>query len=370
MTEKVKLDYAKQYRLMCPGPVNVSERVLNAMTRVEIGHREEEFSVLLREIHRNWLNIMGLLEDKYAFVAISGSGSSANEAVLTSAIGADDVVLSLATGEFGRRLGDISKIYNPHTICHHQDWATPLDLHAVEAILAAQHVDWVTMVHHETSTGELQPVEKVGALCAKYGARLYVDAVSSFMADPLDLQRANVSIMTTSSGKAIGMTPGLGLVVGERAVFERAATLPVRNYYLSLARHYDFYQRLGQTPNTPAILLFVALNEALRIILEEGVENRFAFQAAKVARLREGLDGMGLHLLHPDHVLSNAVSSVLLPAGLEFEALRAGLRERGFIVYSGKGPLKGKIFQISTMGAVDMYDIDDLLAAIHDVISK
>lgn len=368
--EKVKVDYAKQYRLMCPGPVNVSDRVLSVMTKVEIGHREEEFSVLLREIHRNWLTIMGLPDDKYAFVAISGSGSSANEAVLTSAIGADDVVLSLATGEFGRRLGDISKIYNPHTICHHQDWATPLDLDAVENILRSQHVDWVTMVHHETSTGELQPVEKVGALCEKYGARLFVDAVSSFMADPLDLQAAHVSIMTTSSGKAIGMTPGLGLVVGERAVFERAASLPVRNYYLSLARHYDFYQRLGQTPNTPAILLFVALNEALRIILEEGVQNRFAFQAAKAARLREGLSGMGLKLIHPDHVLSNAVSSVLLPEGLDFETLRQGLREKGFIVYSGKGPLKGKIFQISTMGAVDLFDVDDLLAAIHDVISK
>lgn len=354
---------------MCPGPVNVSERVLNAMTRVEIGHREEEFSVLLREIHRNWLTIMGLPEDRYAFVAITGSGSSANEAVLTSAIGPDDVVLSLGTGEFGRRLGDISSIYNPHTICYHQDWATPLDLFAVEEILRSKHVDWVTMVHNETSTGELQPVEKVGALCARYGARLFVDAVSSFMADPLDLQAANISVMTTSSGKAIGMTPGLGLVVGERSVFERAASLPVRNYYLSLARHYDFYQRLAQTPNTPAILLFVALNEALRMILEEGVENRLAFQKAKAARLREGLLGMGLRLLYPDHVLSNAVSSIMLPEGISFEALRQGLRERGFVVYSGKGPLNGKIFQISTMGAVGMFEVDALLAAIHEVIA-
>ncbi len=364
----VKLDYAKRYRLMCPGPVNVSERVLSVMTKVEIGHREEEFSVLLREIRHNWLTIMGLPEDRYAFVAVTGSGSAANEAVLTSAIGADDVVLSLGTGEFGNRLGDISKIYNPNTILYRQDWATPLDLAAVENILKTQHVDWVTMVHHETSTGELQPVEQVGALCAKYGARLFVDCVSSFMADPLDLQKAHVSIMTTSSGKAIGMAPGLGLVVGERAVFEHCKELPVRNYYLSLARHYDFYENKAQTPNTPAILLLIALNEALRIILEEGVDNRFAFQAAKVNRLREGLAGLGMTLLHPDHVLSNAVSSVVLPKNVTFNALREGLRERGFIVYSGKGPLLDTIFQISTMGAVDLYDVDDLLAAIAEVI--
>jgi len=354
---------------MCPGPVNVSERVLSAMTSVEIGHREEEFSILLREIRSNCLNAMGLSQDKYAFVAITGSGSSANEAVLCSAIGADDVVLSLGTGEFGRRLGEISKIYNPNTIFHHQPWATPLDLEAVENILKSQHVDWVTMVHDETSTGELQPVEAVGALCAKYGARLFVDAVSSFMVDPLDLEAAHVSIMTTSSGKAVGMMPGLGLVVGERAVFEHATTLPVRNYYLSLPRHYQYYEEKLQTPNTPGILLFIALNEALRIILEEGVENRFAFQKAKVTHFRDGIKALGLKILHPEHVLSNAVTSICLPADMPFEVLRAQLRDRGFIVYGGKGPLQATTFQVSTMGAVGMEDVDDLLAALSEVLA-
>ena len=362
-------DYAKNFRLMCPGPVNVSKRVQDAM-RSEIGHREPEFSSLLRAIRSNCLQIMGLSADDYAMVVVTGSGSAGNEAVITSALQPGDRILSLVTGEFGRRLGDISEIYNPHTVKYEQPWATALDLAKVEELLQNGHFDWVTMVHHETSTGELQPVREVGALCRKYGARLFVDAVSSFMADPLDLDACNVSFMNTSSGKAIGMGPGLSLVIGKKSEFQKLASHPVRNYYLSLARHYDFFERKSQTPNTPGISLFLALNEALKIIREEGVENRFQFQALKARTFRDDIARIGLHLLHSDHVLSNAVSTVCLPDHVSFDELRAALRDRGFVVYGGKGPLADHIFQVSTMGYVDCDDVHDLVYAIRDVISE
>ncbi len=358
-------DYAKRYRLMCPGPVNVSPRVLDAMVGSEIGHRELEFSALLKDIRANCLRIMGLSQNEYAMVVITGSGSAANESVLCSAIRPEETVLSLVTGEFGRRLAEISSIYNPKTITHIQDWASKLDLNTVENILRTNHVDWITMVHHETSTGELQPVKAVGELCKKYGVRLFVDAVSSFMADPLDLKEANITFMSTSSGKALGMGPGLSLVVGKIDAFEQLTTYPVRNYYLSLARHYDFFTQKLQTPNTPGIALFIALNEALKIIAEEGPENRFQQQAEKAQYFRNGIQRIGLHLLHPDHELSNAVSSICLPKNIDFETLREHLRAHGFIVYGGKGPMTNQIFQVSTMGYINMQDIDGLLHAIQ-----
>ena len=178
-------DYHKRYYLMCPGPVNVSRRVAEAMIASEIGHREIEFSALLEDIHHNCLSLMGVSPEKYSLVIITGSGSSGNESVICSAIRPQDRVLALCTGEFGRRLGEISAIYNPNTTTYAQDWATQLDLTKVAQILEKEHFDWVLMVHHETSTGELQPVKEVGALCRKYGAKLFVDAVSSFMVDPL-----------------------------------------------------------------------------------------------------------------------------------------------------------------------------------------
>lgn len=363
-------DYAKRYCLMCPGPVNVSPRVLDAMIGSEIGHREIEFSALLKNIRTNCINLMKLSPEEYSMVVITGSGSAANEAVLCSAIRPEDNVLSLVTGEFGRRLGEISSIYNPKTQTHVQNWGTQLDLQAVETRLKTQSFDWVTMVHHETSTGELQPVKEIGELCKKYGAKLFVDAVSSFMADKLDLKEANITFMSTSSGKALGMGPGLSLVVGKIDEFQRLATYPVRNYYLSLARHYDFFNNKLQTPNTPGIALFIALNEALKIIAEEGVDNRFKRQAEKAQLFRQGLQRLGLNLLHPDHVLSNAVSSICLPKGMNFAELREALREKGFIVYGGKGPLTDQIFQVSTMGYIQNNDIENLLNALQESMTQ
>ena len=363
-------DYAKQYRLMCPGPVNVSQRVLRAMTAYEIGHREVEFSELLLQIQHHCLELMKLDPNEYGVVVVTGSGSAANEAIITSAIQPTDNVLSLATGEFGRRLGDISSIYNPNTTTYAQDWATKLDLSKVEEMLKSKHYDWVTMVHNETSTGELQPVKEVGALCKKYGAKLFVDAVSSFMADPLKLDECNITMMSTSSGKALGMPPGLSLVVGKISEFDALSTYPVRNYYLSLARLYAFARNKAQTPNTPAIHLFIALNEALKQIAEEGVDARLNFQKQKSATFRSGLRDLGLSLLHPNHTLSNAVSSIRLPSDMSFDDLRRELRNRGFIVYGGKGPLADKICQVSTMGAVGFDDIHALLVAISEAMQR
>ena len=353
---------------MCPGPVNVSRRVSEAMISSEIGHREIEFSALLQNIRSNCLNLMGLSPEVYGMVIITGSGSAGNESVICSAIQPCDKVLSLATGEFGRRLGEISKIYNPQTTLYQQEWGTPLDLAQVEQLIAESHPDWITMVHHETSTGELQPVKQVGELCKKYGAKLFVDAVSSFMVDPLNLDECNITFMATSSGKGIGMGPGLSIVVGRIAEFEKLCTYPVRNYYLSLARHYDYFTHKLQTPNTPGISLFIAMGQAFQIIAEETMTGRYAFQARKAQHFRDGLKKLGLSLLHPDHVLSNAVSTINLPNGMDFPTLRDRLRDRGFIVYGGKGPLADKIFQVSTMGAVDLSDIDALLDAIRDAI--
>jgi len=363
-------EYKKRYSLLCPGPVNVSPRVLAAMQAYEIGHREPEFSTLLKEVRRNLIAVAGLNSEEYSCVVITGSGSAGNEAVLSSAITATQQVLSLSNGEFGRRLGDIASIYNPNCMRQEQEWGSALDLERLENTLKSQRIDWITMVHHETSTGELQPVAEVGALCKKYHVKLFVDAVSSFMADRIDIAACNINFITSSSGKALGMPPGLALVIGKKSDFEALAQNPPRNYYLNLARHYEYHESCAQTPNTPAINLFIALNEALRQVLEEGVIERFQRQAAKVQLLRSKLADHGLELNNPKAELSNAVSSVKLPLGTNFERLRNDLRADNFVVYSGKGPLLGKIAQISTMGAIDESVIEDfidsLLQALHN----
>ncbi|MDX9721593.1 MAG: aminotransferase class V-fold PLP-dependent enzyme, partial [Myxococcota bacterium] len=318
------------YRLLCPGPVNVRHEVAQALTEAEICHREEEFSSLLQQIRQNVLLVAGLRQpERYTSVVITGSGSSANEAVLSSAVRADERVLVIASGEFGQRLGHISSIYNPQTRVLRHEWGTDIDLEEVERAIRDFEPHLVAMVHHETSTGLLNPIHEVGELCQRHHARFYVDAVSSFSADRIDIEGCNITFLGTSSGKALGTYPGLSVVIGLRSAFEEIAHFPVRNYYLHLDRYFRFAEDHSQTPMTPAVPLFLALNRALELVVEEGIASRLQHHESLAQLVRAGLKARGLRMLREDTRLSNAVSSVFLPNGVAFEALRQGLRERG-----------------------------------------
>ncbi|MFT7580256.1 MAG: 2-aminoethylphosphonate-pyruvate transaminase, partial [Myxococcota bacterium] len=225
-------DFEKSFHLLCPGPVNVRPEVARALTAYEFCHREEEFSALLDDTIKNALAVCDADPAMYGAVVVTGSGTAGNEAVLSSVVGPDETVLVLTNGEFGERLANISKIYNDTVVIDHA-WGEPLDLERLVTELHGRSVGLVAMVHHETSTGVLNPVEAIGEICELHGVRLFADMVSSYSADPVDLSSGAITFMTTSSGKAIAAYPGLALVIGRRDAFEALASLPVTNHYLS-----------------------------------------------------------------------------------------------------------------------------------------
>lgn len=353
-------NFERSYCLLCPGPVNVRPEVGEALTSHEFCHREEEFSALLGSIEKKILAVAGVRQpERWAAVLVTGSGTAANEAVLSSVPLPDERVLVLANGEFGERLAAISRIHNPGTECLAQPWGQPLDLARLEAYLGLHRVGLVAMVHHETSTGMKNPVEAVGRLVARHGARLFVDGVSSFSADPLDLDAAGVTFLSSSAGKALGAYPGLSFVLAPDEAFRSLAGREPRSRYLDLHRHYEFARDRSQTPHTPAIPLFLALHRALELVLEEGVPARHRRLASLAALARRRVAELGLSVLVSPQDASAVLTSVVLPAGVGFERLRIALRERGFVIYGGKGPLEGRIVQISTVGdlAPDRLDL-------------
>ncbi|MFT7581504.1 MAG: 2-aminoethylphosphonate-pyruvate transaminase, partial [Myxococcota bacterium] len=305
----------------------------------------------------------------YGAVVVTGSGTAGNEAVLSSVVGPDETVLVLTNGEFGERLANISKIYNDTVVIEHA-WGEPLDLERLVTELHGRSVGLVAMVHHETSTGVLNPVEAIGELCELHGVRLFADMVSSYSADPVDLSSGAITFMTTSSGKAIAAYPGLALVIGRRDAFEALASLPVTNHYLSLYRHYVFAEEKRQTPNTPAVPLILALNKALELALAEGRDGRMRRLAKLANHVRRSAKDRGLSLLIEDQPLSNVLTSIRVPAGIAFEPLRNALREWGFVIYGGKGPLTGQIVQISTISDVDTALLDRFFAALDMVLAS
>jgi len=357
----------KQF-LFCPGPVNVSENVKEAVVANEIGHREKEFLELLKELNERLLMLFEVKNPRlYQSIIITGSGTAANEAILSSVVG-NQYILILSNGEFGERLYEISKMHNAHTYLLKFPWAEKIDLAKVEAYLKHNKVDIISMVHHETSTGMLNPIEKIGKMTKKYHVRFLVDAVSSAGAEKIDLKNWNISFCSSSAAKAIGSLPGISFVIGKKSEFEKLKEIPAKTAYLNLYKFYYYARNLKQTPNTPAIQLFYALNQAIENILHKGIASKHQDLKQNAALLRSGMKKLGLLFLLDEEDMSCVLTTVIMPDYIPFDFLKNKLREKNIIIYNGKGPLINKVFQVGNIGNVSEKDIIYFLKTLKEVL--
>lgn len=359
-----------RYTLLCPGPVNIPAEAAKAYSDCAISHREESFSTLLRTVQNDMLHIAGIPSvSEYAALLITGSGTAANESVLASGISAETTVIVLSNGEFGQRLAKISAVYN-HTIEIKSNWGEELDLELLKNVLSSTALPvLVAMVHHETSTGLLNPVEVVGEICRQYKAKLLVDAISSFGADRLKLENSGITFLTTCSGKAIASYPGLSFVIGKKDHFREMAGYPVRNHYLNLSRFFRELTSTCQTPNTPAVPLIATLQKCLSKIRQEGIEQRHARLSELARYMRCGLEERELYSA-VDAPESVVLTNARLPENMSFKGLQDELKKQGFVIYDAKGPLRGTFFQVSTIGEITTRNIDLFFQAYDSIYAK
>lgn len=356
-------------RLLCPGPVDVDPAVALALGERISGHRTERFADLLADVRRDLVALVGGDPSRSAAVVIGGSGTAANEAVLSSALEAGGRLVVLANGEFGERLARTGRALGRAVRVLAAPWGERLPVEDLGRLLDAEAADLVAMTHHETSTGMLNPIEEVGAICRAHRAPLLVDAVSSIGADPIDFERTGATYLSGSAGKAIAGHPGLSFVVGRRAALARLARTD-RGHYLDLGRHYRFAEDDGQTPSTPPAPLVQSLRRALALALAEGAGPRHRRHRALAERVRRGFAALGWPALVPADQASATLTAARLPAGLSYEALRQALDRRGFVVYGGKGPLAGTILQVANLGTVDIAVIDEFFDALGSSIEE
>ena len=352
-----------KHLLFTPGPVNVAKNVRAAIGKEDICHREIEFDQLLMSIENKLLSLFEIREKyKYRAVVITGSGTAANEAMLSSVVG-DKNILILSNGEFGERLHTISKIHNKNTFCLEFPWGETIDMVAVEAFLKRHHIDILAMVHHETCSGMLNSLEEIGALSRKNGSIFIVDSISSSGAEPIDMERDSIAFCTGSSSKAIGAHAGLSFVIGDTTEFEKLKALPAKTAYLNLYKFYEFIKNHSQTPNTPAVPLYYSLEQALINILKEGVANRHAKIRRNATKLRKGMAQLGLCFLLDLKHMCSVLTTVLIPPHIDVGSFRQKLRENSIIIYEGKGCFKGKVFQVGNIGELTNKDIRFFLSA-------
>jgi 2-aminoethylphosphonate-pyruvate transaminase len=356
--------------LFTPGPVNVAENVRAAAAKADICHREIEFERVLASIERQLLDLFEIqAKAAYQAVIISGSGTAANEAMLSSVVG-DQKILVLSNGEFGERLHAISAIHNEHTSVLSFAWGEPLDLAVISDHLRMHPVDVIAMAHHETSSGMLNPLEAIGALARANGSILLVDGVSSAGAESIDMERDHIAFCTSSSSKAIGSYSGLSFVMGRTEEFEKLRALPAKTAYLDLYKFYEFAIGRSQTPNTPAVALFYALDQALANILRETVVGRRAKIVRRATMLREGMTKLGLTFLLDADEMCSVLTTVHLPPGLDIDRFRQELRRHSIVIYEGKGPLKGLVFQVGNIGELSKRDVARFLRVLGKTLAN
>ncbi len=350
---------------MNPGPVNVTAGVRKSLLGPDLCHREPEFLSLLERIRFKLLKIFGISKTHNAAI-LTGSGTLAVEAMLSSYGNPRRKILVLSNGIYGERLAEILRAHKiPHKILQSPIGSFP-PAKAIEACLRQdKKIRAVTMVHHETSSGMLNPLETVGRLVKKKGLVFLVDAVSSLGAEKIDFKNWGIDFLAGSAGKCLHAYPGVSFVLASKKQ-SRLIVKGNSSVYMDLAR------ALGSNDPafTPAVQLYYAFDAALDELIQEGLTRRIQNYAAKSAVIQQGLDRAGARLLVPQESRSHVLTAAWLPPSLPYRTLHERLKKEGFIIYAGQSSLKGRIFRISNLGDINFSDLKRFLSIFNKITKR
>ena len=354
--------------ILSPGPANVSERVRLALTNPDIGHREAEFSDLLKETIALLLQTCGVPQG-YACGVLGGSGTTGIEAAITSLCDATNGALILSNGVYGERAAQVAQVFQvPHTL-EKFDWTSPLPLDRVEELVGNSHHDVVYLIHHETTTGVINPLQQVAEIAKRHHKRVLVDAVSSIAGEELDLPGWGIDMIVGSANKCIRGFPGVSFVVVSNDFLEVVSKRRQVTFYSDLVNTLG-REKDGETPFTPPVQTMYALREALKELIEEGVEKRIDHYSGIAETLRDGLSSLGLTFLVAREHLSNTMTSVMLPEGVSYTDLHRLLKDRGYVIYKSQGHLGETTFRLGTVGVITQDDIRGFLQALGEVLGR
>jgi len=334
-----------------------------------INHRSPEFAALLTRTLEGVKRALYTQNDVLFFAA---SGTGGLEATLVNLLAPGDYVLGVTIGAFGNRFLEIAERFGVQVQRLEYAWGDPADPTDIDRALAANPaLKAVLVTHNETSTGVANDLQAIAAVVKRHNRLLAVDAISSAGALPIEVDAWGIDVLVCGSQKAWMTPPGLAWVVVSARAWEAVKANPAPRFYWDFAETKK-YQDRGQTPATPAVSNFYALDTALSLMEKEGMERIFARHRRMGALTRRAIKDMGLELLatSPRHY-SDTVTAVKIPASHDFKQVSARLQsEFGVVVAGGQGPLAGKILRIGHLGYVTLHDVKHCLNAIGAVLGR
>jgi len=359
---------AQKRYLFTPGPTPVPPQVLAALGEPVLHHRAPDFRIVyervlarLQEVHRTSSDVL----------LFTCSGTGAFESAIVNLCSPGDRVLAISAGHFGERWAQMARGFGCEVEQLRLPWgATPSPDDLARKLAASEPVALVFLVHSETSTGVVADVQALAAVAKETGALAVVDAVSSLGAVPVATDDWGLDVVVAGSQKALMAPPGLATVAVSETAWERVERAGLPRFYFDWERARKAQAKLDSA-FTPAVSLVVALDVALGLLLEDGLETAFQRHVRLGRACRAGVSAMGLELFSPDEDRSAVVTAARMPEGFDSSALTRALRDRhGITIAGGQGELKEAIFRIGHIGWFDEFDIATALSAVELVLSE
>lgn len=356
--------------LLIPGPTPVPASVREASARPMTNHRSRAFAQILKEVLEG---MRWVYRTRAPVLPYASSGTGVMEAAVVNTLSPGDPVLAFSCGAFGDRFAEIARRYGARVTKIDVEWgqAVPPEL-VREALQENPEVRAILVTHNETSTGVQNDLRLIAQSRGDHPALLLVDAVSSLGAIPLEMDAWGLDVVVTASQKALMCPPGVGFVAASQRAWEAHQVARMPRYYWDFTLLRTSLEReIPETPFTPAVSIFYALQEGLRLLRAEGLEASFERHRRLARATRAGIEAMGLRPVADAACASSAVTAVWLPEGVSARALVDEMYERHRIVLAGgQGPLSGRIFRIGHLGHVHPQDILRCLEALEDVLTR
>jgi len=360
------MTFASQLRI--PGPTPLPERIVRSMTRPMIDHRGPEFATILAEITAGAKRVFKTEND---LLLLTSSGTGGLESAVANLVSPGDEVVVALCGNFGERFAALAAAYGADVVRLEFEWGQPVDPDDLSVVLERHpKARLLLLTHNETSTGLTNPLRELARAGRNADRIVVVDGVSSISSIAIETDAWGIDVAVSGSQKGWMAPPGFALVsVSERAWAQQVKARSPRFYFDW--KEAKAWAEKGMTPFTPAVSVAFAMQEGLRMLEEEGLENVYQRHARLARATQAGLEALGFQLFARDGYRSHTVTSALPPPGLDVTALRKLLDARyGVVIAGGQGKMTGKMVRVGHLGAVAEGDVVQVIWAIEQALEE
>ena len=358
----------KNYKLLTPGPLTTTEAVKKEML-FDRCTWDDEYKSITQKIRKELLDIGNVNEEDYTAVLMQGSGTFAVESVITSTVGEKDKLLIIANGAYGERIVQIAEHISLNHVIYNNEYDAHPNMDKIKEILDKDtEITHIAMVHCETTTGILNPIEDLAVISKEYNKTLIIDAMSSFGGIPIDIKALGIDYLISSANKCIQGVPGFGFVIAKKEKLEKCKGIS-RSLSLDLYDQYKGMDKDGKWRFTSPTHVVAAFSKALDELKEEGgVEGRYNRYKNNNLVLRKKLKEIGIESYIAEEKQSPIITTFAFPTdAFSFNEFYSFIKERGFVIYPGK-LTDVDTFRIGNIGEIYEEDINKLCEIIEEYV--